>query len=334
MRYLLSTIAAIFIALATVPMGYADQEDPDTLQVNSVICYQSTLETGDVLCITQFAIRYTPMPDPLPLPINEAFVGRFFDSTGELSSVAPILYPQATISVTTSAPYLGYGAGVLSHYFSAFQVNQNNIVFGGTGYSVRLQGNPSVFATPPATTFTSIQWATPSNVSNALVGLVRTLAGVLQDDWTGNNVVMTELAASSALVLTNQGALYFSLAIPNLNQMAPNVFRSAIFAPTVEDDDGGIDLATTYESFWQGTAFADSIGSWNILYRTIAWFAVVCAVAWMVMAKTDRPGLGILGGLGAALPMGAVIGMAPLALVFIVGFGAVFFIGLIWLFLR
>ena len=299
---------------------------PDTLGINEVSCYQSVLEDTDMLCMAHYEISYNTIPTET---VETAFVAFFLTSSEAANSVAPFRYP-GSLSGTSTAPYRGYGEGVLSFYWSANDVIDFGVPWEGANYQVVIQGNPSVFtSTIPQTIYTGVSFEDETQTIHLLGAKIREYARLLEDAWEDNNDSAGEpidlLSTISGIqVLTTNGENYFLNAIPNLDLIAPDVFRSRVITPALIERDLDTSTAAGFASFFDNTfvatgtqAIASVFSISETLVRLGIWLVVMVAAGGYAMKRSGQPKVGFMVAFGAAFPLGMFIGFVPMALVLV-----------------
>ena len=333
---------AIAALLTVLAIGAAHAiTDYDTGQIKAVRCYRGVIEntTGtDILCVAHYDITYNTMPAEDAgdrLRIDEALIGRFMNGTTEANSVVPVVYSATAITATTSPPAQGFGEGVFSFYWSAADASAAGVTWEGTGYSVQLRGNPVLDTAGNITPIihTSIQWRDAGQTEILLAQDMLQIAEALEDDWS-SNTVNVDTIESGQTILSDDGEHYLTHAIPNLQLMVPKIFKSRLIEPITRESTLGTSQAETYENFWDNsslatgfTALANLFNVSPILIRTILLAGLMIGVAFASVKMTGRTDIGTLAALAVVLPFGVIIGMAPLALVFVVGLMAVLMLG-------
>lgn len=304
---LIGTIAAL------IPFGAAFAiEDPDSMTINSIDCYEGVVQPEDELCVVYYEIDYATPPTET---VTQAFVGRFFKDGVETNSVAPFTYT-GSVS-TTTPPYKGYGQGIFSFYWNAAQAAT---AFGGTTYSVKLQGNPTVFAgTPPEANSSSVSFiGTPANT--LLQQDIAEKALLIQTNWSGNDITLLT-TASNQTVLTLTGQTYFTNAIPGLSQMTPLLFTNQLQQVALTDVEVDPSVATTFENLYNGTALEDpwtAFGSFfglsSLVGRVALSLVLMMAVAvGVTIAAKGRADFGVFIGFGPMPPLLIYLGLLPFA---------------------
>lgn len=205
--------------------------DPDGLQVNAVYVYDDLLAIGDVGILIDYFIDYTISGNPpTGETANEAYLGIFIDTDGttQLKAIAPYAYDD-----------LGYGRGLIWIYFTAAEAGTHGIDRANIAlYKIWLTGNPTLGWVPgpdPPKVIADIDYWQPvgTNTSTLFALRIMSLAQSLGTAWTEVLYEETPLGAR----LTAKGEDYFTNTIPNLRDMAPNVFSAGTSAPVQEDLD-------------------------------------------------------------------------------------------------
>jgi hypothetical protein len=234
MRNKLLRILAITLILSVLLLGVispvsAISSTPDILQINQCNAYQYLKESGDMLFLIDYTVTYPAIPTEA---ISDTYNIRLMDTDG-------------TTEITSALPYAffenGYSRGVIGIYLSADEVTTASIN-GNDALIIRLDGNPL------ATWTGSVQNATPYTMSannwstTATQGAtrivveakIRALASALQTSWNDSNFILLANYASGG-VLTTTGESYFSVVIPYLGDIAPNVLSSMEVEPEYID---------------------------------------------------------------------------------------------------
>jgi len=239
-RILVALSVGIVLLISTALPVYAI-DDPDTPpSVNAVYVYEDLLETGDVGVLIDYYLDYdftlpitgTPVPDEL---VTEAYMAVFIDDDGvtQLKSVAPYTFVNS-----------GYGRGLVWIYFTeaeatGFVLDSANVAL----YKIWLVGNPTLAwaGAPPKTIANIDEWNTTGDPSVMLGLRVLTYADLLELAWGLDMIEVTALGNK----LTTTGEAYFDNVIANLRTIAPLVYASGEFDPTLEDLDYSTSLGAT-----------------------------------------------------------------------------------------
>lgn len=323
-RFIVLLALLLFVVIPT--RAYA-VDDPTDIDIKAVTCYRSLIDDTDILCIVYYVIDYSTMPTD---NANINFVLRFMESSTERSSASPTVYA-GTISSTTTPPAQGYGEGVASFYWNAYETNVSpgmtwNAASGT--YRVIIQGNPDIFtdSTIPSAEHTAISWRTPvEQATDLLRADIIALAKNLEADWVNNEITLqTSLANQNVLTLV--GEIYFNAAIPNLGLMAPDIYESRLLVPIYKERDYSTSTSKAYEDFWIGSALENSFDSLaelfnvpSLLARTGILFAVGTLAFWIAKSISERVEWGFIVMFGITLPLGVVVGLTAMALILTIG---------------
>ncbi len=335
-----TVIVAILAGLAPLISLWAI-DDPDTIDILSVRCYQGVIERTaaeqDMMCLVHYDINYVTLPAET---VNEAFIVRFVTSTVEVNSVNPFVFP-GTLTSTSTPPGRGYGEGVASFYWSAAAVVDLGVPFGGTGYQVILQGDPLTFdaiGTGSKIIWTALDFRTPTGSSPELIrqDLLEIIKS-LETDWETNAISLSSFQ-SGIEVLTTDGANYFLQAIPNLDIMAPRLFFSQLLVPDTTRREISTSTSARLEAYWDDTPFAiDGFRAASslfqipdMLFRTMLLVIIVAGVFILVIRISNNATWAMVCAFGIVWPAGALVGLTYVALVMATGFVAVMIVGFKW----
>ncbi len=227
--------------------------------------------------LTQIYVKVSYVLD-IP-PIDEAYLVRLMNGGVELGSAVP--FPYST---------LGYEYGGLGMYFSAADVVSLGLGWGvGTGYTMKLQGNPTLTwegGSAPSTSVVLLDWYDEGSVSAAqdrLTARMRTLAIQVENTWATVDLIES---ASGVLVLTSEGEYYFENAVPNLRYMCLDIFSTQV--TTAEFEVWG--LAGDYHSGGNDVSQTIGINTWMAQTFTASSAYSINGV-WVRVNKTGVPGL-------------------------------------------
>ena len=223
-------LIAALIAVTFIPITptSASIASPDTLTISSVNVYRNSIELLDQLYLITGTINYTV--NPAGENAYDLFLIRLMDGATELKATAPYAFFDD-----------GFDYFVIGMYFSAAEVTALGIGWGvGTGYSVKIEGNPGAdwTASPPPSVVigTFDQWYDGTTVSNTTVNLtlkMRTLALATENTW---GVTLTELLAG-VRKFNATGEDYFTTTIPDLRLMTPELFSQSLTTPDFMERD-------------------------------------------------------------------------------------------------
>ena len=326
---LIATLLSIALAIGT-GVAIAQVADPDLMRVESARGYSGTLEDGDMLVVVEYRIDYATLPTGGVAPDN--FLIRFMRDNSELNATEIFNFQNS-----------GYGLGVAGMYFSALDMTGNSIEFGDTnseGYEVWIQGKPSAFPDPPKDELLAITYRDVGNTRPLLLADIRDLALNLQNDvvWVSNNISLVEFIAGKT-VFTVTGESYFGQAIPNLQIMIPEIFRSSITPGEVFERDFDFSERDLNLGFWDGTAIGDGFDSVASLLRVdsvlvagLVGLVVMGFFVYLANRISGHPEFGIIS-LAFTFPLVTTMGLWSMTALMLVGSLAVLGIGFA-LFLR
>ena len=227
----LSTFMLITPALAISP--------PDDISIDAVYVYRNCRETGDQLYLVEYTIDYASLPDE---STSEAYLLRLMDGDDELQHTMPYAYYNK-----------GYGSGVVALYFDADDAPDWEGV-----YTMQLLGNP----------FADWEGALPEDSIISLdfdiwqdneLGVTQTLVGgriidmalTLETDWGKDMVTVSD---EGKQILTTYSTAYFINVIPNLYEIAPDIFAagqggwSGVIEPEIPDEETRLDYSAQLEA--------------------------------------------------------------------------------------
>jgi hypothetical protein len=164
---------------------------------------------------------YVNPPSASVETITDTYNVRLMDGATEIMSVAPYAYYNR-----------GFDRGITWMYFSAAEVIAEGLSWGGA-YTMRLDGNPTATWTgvgtipPAATPKADFNWkpSTTLGVTKLLLTTdIRTEAVAITNDWDDATYVL--YSTTTAGKLSTSGETYFTAIIPNLSDLAPDLFTS------------------------------------------------------------------------------------------------------------
>lgn len=238
-QLLVALLGGILLLAAASPALAID--DPDALELRGAYVYEDCLEDGDVGVFLDYYIDYGTLPSEV---VTEAFLTIFLDTDGatQLAATAPYSYVDR-----------GFGRGISWIYFTAAQAETYSLDGADIDdYRVCLAGNPTVpsgwAGDPPVVTTTLDYWQDGGSTATLLGLRVIAYADLLGTTW---GLALTE-ATTVGYRLSDLGAEYFTNAIPNLRQMAPNIFLEG----TIYPEDTEIDYTVEF-----GAVISDITGT-------------------------------------------------------------------------
>lgn len=312
----MSKIAVGILAVALVLLissGVQAIDDPSSISVNFTSGYTGVIETGDILLITQYNITYTSIPSE---PASQSFILSLRDGVTELQSRTPVPHRDK-----------GYGDNVASFYFTSVEASSLGVVF-GSSYTVRLQGNPTLFPSPPTASNGAIIWRSALFTESLLTDEILSIAADLEASWSATPASDLIAVTVTATFLTSEGEEFFTSVIPDLRLMAPELFVSRIVAPIFTERTHSKSYAETLKTFWNGTSIGIALNGLadfvfgctsncdnkRMLFRTILLIAFIIFLNWWSTQMTGRSEFGMLASL-LALPIGALMGLTDLVFV-------------------
>tara|TARA_R100000808_G_scaffold7535_1_gene22071 strand:- start:2092 stop:3126 length:1035 start_codon:yes stop_codon:yes gene_type:complete len=216
-KYLLALIPAFCLMLIPSMTIYAIAQPDNDAFITQVNAYTYTLEKGDLLIVAEYDIQYSTIPTDYQS--NEAFFIQLLNSN-------------EIIGTNTIYPFNqnGYNKGAASVYLTAAQTLAEGLTdssgnwtsWGPSTFSSKIVGNPIVWSTVPSDTqnlttadFSSDQ--TKATNESELQTRVMAIAQILEGAWS------VTMVSSDPDVLSDTGAQYFPLAIPELFRMVEGI---------------------------------------------------------------------------------------------------------------
>jgi hypothetical protein len=320
-------IVGILIILFAIGSPVLAIGAPTTIVIKGVDVYQNAVETGDMIFFVDFDLTYTVLPTE---PVSETYFIRLLDPTGvEVSNVTPYAFFD-----------LGYNRGVAVLYFNATAAL--SLTWGGA-YSMKIAGNPSATWTvspiPFSPSWTTFSWKTINPVStqrgviaNKILAYASTLTGI----WADTDYILYTVQSGQGY-LTSVGQAYFSIVVPYLTTIAPNILQSQQVTPTIiKRDNSGQSWQTSIDAFTHDTVFEKPRLYLGTLFGVSG--RMVTGVLWLVamlfiiykaakMVNSYKPAMLLSFPL---LVFGCLVGWMPV----LVGLGFGFFSGVIsiWVF--
>jgi len=261
--------------------------NPDSIQILEYAVFGDVLEDGDQLFYIRYTVGYTTEPDE---HANSTFLMSIYDTDG-------------TTFTGYSRTLKYYGENIRSIYLDADQA-----LTWGVGYYIKLMGNPAIFdPLIEGTNMVTVQLDAGNWYDGIYMGdFLLDEAQYLEDDWG------VDLLTDSGK-LNSTGSTYFIDAIPGLYDMAPEIFYSTTYYPSVNTSIPWTDN----ESFWdsKGEKLNGTISNLSGLFgMSYNWTALgitgmFCLVMGSVaFASTKSPGWALVGGGIISLPLMVVMG--------------------------
>ena len=206
----------IFFTLPIYNIARAAEPEPTTLIINSIDAYNDVINDNDQLHLVTFEIDWSSGN----YTATEAFIFRFISNGIEIATTTPYSYYNE-----------GKSQGVIGFFFDA---NDPNLpTWESANLSIQLIGNPLIdWAVDPSTFETSSSAWNSWNTGTLTAARVRRIALDLEDVWS---IDLIE-PVSGVNKLTSYGEDYFTNSIPNLQEIAPNLFTSRVTSPSFPTD--------------------------------------------------------------------------------------------------
>lgn len=189
-------------------VALADPAAPDALQILDVEVFRHLVEDDDYLMVFLFNIEYASPPDD---PANDLFMFRMTSGTTTIGDSLPYTYGMD-----------GYQYGISGMYFPS-----SGSATWGSLYTVRIDGNPAVWVSPPTVSYTMLatDYSSASGQADNRSELSAWIVNAVQDlevNWSvpGELITITNIGT----ILTAEGQHYMLGAIPGLMAMAPSIF--------------------------------------------------------------------------------------------------------------
>lgn len=306
---LIATLSLLFVSPSVKAIT-----DPDSLSIQLVRGYSGVVEPGDVLYVGMYSIQYETIPTEAA---RDTYVVRFIKDNLEIQSVRPTVFVDN-----------GYGFGLFSFYFTDEEVTDLEIVF-GTSYTVRIQGNPAFFPSPPTVQTNSIFHVSVLATKLGLQNNVIDFAEDLQTKWLEHEVDLITIEGTT-VVFTASGEVYFLGTIPVLKDALPHLFLGTNVTPDFSDIPRTHDQ-TQRESllnFWDGTWWGDNFESmaatWStsdLIIKTVIFMGFMLMLGAGLMKVPNMSGSFVAMVYAFMFPTGAYMGMIDVYLAGFITFG-------------
>lgn len=252
-------VAAVVLLLLSV--GVLAIGNPDVVTIEDVFVFRNLLETGDQLYFVRYNVTYavTPSEDP-----EDTWQLALYDSSGALVAARALNY---------------FGHNIISIYLDS----DDALAWEGT-HTARVMGMPSVFGTLDEGVNMRTRGITPGDYDEGgSIGTVMVAqAKILEAD------LGALLTADDRL--DDDGYIYFTKAVANLNSMAPEIFEAATRGMEADYQSWNRTYLTTLESH-EGSRLrgaVQDISSW--LGMSEGWFGFWGAcLAFLVLAGVVFP---------------------------------------------
>jgi len=260
--------------------------DPDAIQIESVNRYDDVAVVGDAFFLVEYTLNYTVLPDE---SISQGWLGRLIDvgGSGQLGSLQPFS--------GGAIPDLGYSRGTYGFYFDVEPTITGTL-------RVTLEGNPSFTPFPTGTFLESITQRDAADLAPDL----RDLALRFEDIW---DVDLISPLFGGINRYTEIGEEYFASALPNLRNVAPDMFILQSITPGVPDRAFDTTYTDTRRALFDGTTVKTGFAQLAIflnISETVARFIVALVTAVTIAYLVGR------------LPMISVLGFASTMQIWVV----------------
>lgn len=319
LKYLIEVLALLVIIVTSLPVTPAFAiSNPDSILIDSISIFQNLWEAGDQLYVVEYEVNYATTPTE---DASDAFFVGIWDGT--------------TCKYTRPLDY--YQHNITSIYLSA----DNSLTWDGA-YTIRVSGNPSLFTSitedvnRQTYSLSSSNWTggTSAESPDYLANWCVHLAEILQADWSITLLTSTNL-------LNSTGATVFQDAIPGLGSVCSTLFQVSLEYPAGGTTTGtpsyanqlsgntGIKLQRSLEGLSQ--YFLGKSTYWSLI-GAVGLLVIYFILAGRIFTATGSTTASIVMGIPFLL-IGAVLGLVPLAAVYIsaillaVIFGVVFILG-------
>lgn len=295
-------LVAILVGLSTSTASAIS--NPDFLVIQNANSYRSMAEDGDLLVTFEYFIQYTSNPTEAA---NEAFLAKLDYQSSQVATAEPFPYFDS-----------GYGFGLMAFYLSADEVTAASITLplSAGDLEIRLQGDPGVFAVPPATTTTSVN---RSVFAIRKAFLATQLIGTGTEIFTRHGVQVLE-----GNIFNDTGTTYMVNVVPNVVEIVPDVFSGAIISPEfAEFDNTHNQTARTNRSgpvLLAGTSLDNGLQAmateWQVdvsWFYGAFWMSLMAAIAWAMLRYVPNMTLDFVGAWFVfAQPIGGYFGYVDL----------------------
>ena len=245
-KILVSVLLGIIVTLIIPTTAYAIENPSSTPVLEDIRAWRNVLETGDMFVML---VENTPYDTtPTDYIYSEAFIWRFMDGSDDLGSALGYGYNDD-----------GYGYNVIGFYWSESEAPA------WTGnYTLKLSGNPSVFATPPEYNFpiSSAAYSTLTDTDEVKDDISEVVINIADDFYSywGLSYLTTLLSETeTGTVLSLNGQAFFRGAIYGIQGMAPHAFPISITNFTITDRTWTNAYITTLEAQHAGNPIEEGM---------------------------------------------------------------------------
>ena len=225
-------LAGVLFAVFRIGQALA-LADPDVIRLESINRYDDVAVSGDAFFLVEYTLEYVVAPNE---SIAQGWLGRLIDvgGSGQLAAVQPFS--------GGDIPDQGYSRGTFGFYF------QIEPTVTGT-LRITLEGNPALSPTPVGIFSESI---TQQSASNLVIDL-RAQATRLEDVWAVDLILPSSDGVNRYSLA---GEEYFTSALPNLRNLAPDLFVLQSITPEVPDRSFDTTYTDARFAIWDGTFLA------------------------------------------------------------------------------
>jgi len=252
--------AFLSVIVVALPLGPAFAlADPDIIRIESINRYDDVAVAGDAFFLVEYTLEYVVAPNE---SISQGWLGRLIDvgGAGQLAAVQPFS--------GGDIPDQGYSQGAFGFYFPVEPTVTGTL-------RVALEGNPALSPTPIGIFRETI---TQQNASDLATDL-RDQALRLEDVWA---VDLISPLFDGVNRYTSRGEEYFSSALPNLRNLAPDLFILQSVTPDVPDRSFDTTYTDARYAVWDGTfiktAF-ENLATFLNVTEVVARFIVALLIA-------------------------------------------------------
>jgi len=301
-------LAAFMLALAGLAL-MAPIAPPDTRLINDARVFGGVFQTGDMLFVARYNVAYTTEPAE---SIAVAYITTVYDATSTpIVTGTPIVFSGG-----------GYGDGIFSLYLSPTDVATYGVAW-NTSMGVAVSGNPTQFVSVPTTgIFGALDWVDQAISGTDLAGeLVEMMLNLENTStWTGTDFVRS---SPSGPRLTDDGANYIDLAIPNIRTAAPNMYLARSVTLVVErrtiSTSSAPQIGTQLTGSPIDVALTSLAGNWNVsadamkLVTALIFASVLAGIAVVARTPVDWTFIVFLTGMTIA----GIVGLLSVAILIV-----------------
>lgn len=238
-KILIIIFATLSLGLALVSNQVSAISDPDDMEIISLRVYQDFIVSGDWVVLCYYNVEYTSTPTE---PAYDTFLFNMYDESGT------ILYASRAINY--------YDENLISLYFSPSKVASLGLTW-GTGYIVKLIGNPAYFASPIPYKQDTLSNKYVPNIDgdytqaeshNAMAAWIIEKVGYMEDALLVDLITTT---VKGVEVINDTGAFFVEKAIPGIGNYVPELYQYTEKIP--------IPTTTPYGGDYQASIYGDVV---------------------------------------------------------------------------